>query len=1002
MKNPIVFVFLLVMSVLLFIGGSPADPVTEAGSVPLNGKWEAGFSRKYTKTVRVPGIPFDPSTIHEDCLWYRKVITLPKGRWSSATLELKGARFRPSVYVDGKLAGESEGGMAPVFFKLNGGQIKPGKRIELEISLASLKNVPATDASWIPETDQWRSNISSCLWDDVILHLHGSAEICRLIPRIEGRHLALNFDINAPEHFMGTYRFEISDSAGKILNSVEGRVSDGRNEVRTDLDERIQNWSPEHPHLYTLTLKVFDENKKISDQKVIPLGVKTMEIRDKRFYLNGRPFFARGVTVVWHRWMRTGEGRELGYDTAWFHRNIIQRTKDLGGNYLRFHLGLPPERFLDLCDRYGMAVQFEWSFFHGMPASRESLMKQYRSWLDVAMRHPSVCFVHPYNETTGEQLATAWNALNELLTDYPPLLLEDRDVQHIHKYWWSLFENLGLYYDDAAEFPMPIMVDEFGGNYLDSVGDPGQYTTVREALLRFLGRENTREERLAFQAAANGKVAEYWRRTGAAGISPFCALGSDQDGNNWFLGPLSEGNPKPVWAELAPAFSPRSVSLEIWDRNFSPGQYLRLPVYLFNDEAGDASLNVEVTIENAKGTSFLRKVHRAVVPAFGRDTLYFSLNMPGKTGDYTLKANLLNPPEQISGPVVSKWDFRLFKAEVPPGLVNAVIAVPAFETELREFLKNLNLKIVEMNDTTAGIVLTSLASWDRMAAGDSLLREQLQKAIQRGKSAVMLDVGDRPLGQGYPQKAGDLGPLQGVVNLHDPEVHTYDLLEGIKLKFTEAAEPESHLHPGRTNRELWQNVALAYTRLWNGYRGGLIVPASYMEFSGLSEDAFLAQWISCGADPAMIKEGPYYAYELQGFYEFSQQADDKIVRQKLRDRVSFLVEDAPALAAAINPESPVTVTDLGRGYSNALNGIASGLVPLASAGKNLTRTPVALIRFGNGRGNLVVSQLLTSGRLAMGFGTPGLYGVRYDEVAVQFVLNMMDVAIQKREVSNSK
>ena len=36
----------------------------------------------------------------------------------------------------------------------------------------------------------------------------------------------------------------------------------------------------------------------------------------------------------------------------------------------------------------------------------------------------------------------------------------------MHKYWWSLFENLGLFYDSYEQFPTAIMVDEFGGNYL--------------------------------------------------------------------------------------------------------------------------------------------------------------------------------------------------------------------------------------------------------------------------------------------------------------------------------------------------------------------------------------------------------------------------------------------------------------------------------------------------------------------------------------------------------
>ena len=32
--------------------------------------------------------------------------------------------------------------------------------------------LPKTDASYIAVSDHWRSNVSSSLWDDVVLHLH--------------------------------------------------------------------------------------------------------------------------------------------------------------------------------------------------------------------------------------------------------------------------------------------------------------------------------------------------------------------------------------------------------------------------------------------------------------------------------------------------------------------------------------------------------------------------------------------------------------------------------------------------------------------------------------------------------------------------------------------------------------------------------------------------------------------------------------------------------------
>ncbi len=966
-------------------------------SLSLDGKWQMGFSRKYTTTVMVPGIPNDPAKIMDEELWYKKEVKLPAGNWTTVTLELKGARFKPQVFINGEMVSQHEGGMAPIFFELKHKDLKPGNTVTLEIALASLKNTPQTDASYVPGADHFRNDVSSGLWDDVVLHFHGDVSVERIIPFIDYKKqsISVQFDLHNADNFNGKASIKIFGGDGKPLLTATQPVIGSHSAVDFNINGKLKGWSPEHPNLYHLKLILVDANGQVTDVQTIPFGVKQVSVIDKQFYLNGQHFVAKGATVVWHRWMRTTEGRELGYDTAWFKKNIIKRSKDLGGNYLRFHLGLPPERLLDLCDQYGLAVQYEWSFFHGMPASKESLLIQYKSWLDLAMRHPCVSFIHPYNETGGDQLKTVWAALDELLPHYPPLLIEDRDVMHVHKYWWSLFENLGLYYDNANVFPKAVMADEFGGNYLDQNGDPGLYSTVKETFLRFLGRNHTKEDRLYFHAQANAKVAEYWRRIGAAGFSPFCALGSNEDGNNWFLGPLKEGNPKPVWAALAAAFSPRSVSIELWDKDFAPSQKLDLPVYLFNDDEHKADLKVQLKIEDKAGKVFFTKIFTSTVNAFDKVIEKVAVELPSNTGDYFIKAELLNKPAEVKYPVISEWNIRVVKAEVPPNLKNLKVAIPDDEIELKQFLADKNIAAVSLSDNSANLILTSLKTWNKLAKGNSGLSLALQTAITNGVSVIMLDVGDRQLGQGYPTHAGDLGPLQSVVRISEPKVNTYSLFAGISLKFTETAEPESYIHPDKLNNDMWNNLPEPYTGIWNGLRGGLIVPAADMEFSGMSASAYVSQWKARGANSDKIIAGPYYAYELQGFYDFSDKPDDADVQKKLKARLNFLIQDAPSLAGSLNPLAPIAITDLLKGYNDAKKGVADNFIPLANCAKNLTQTPVALIGFGPGKGALVVSQLLTAGRLATGFGETGLYGIRYDEVAGQYVLNMMSEAVKK-------
>ena len=526
----------------------------------LNGKWEAGLNRVYTFTTDVPGITLDPSKMTDGKLWYKREVMMPKGDWGKTTLVLMGARFAPEVYVNGIKVSQQNGGMAPTFHLLNHKSVVPGKTITIEIALTSLRDLTQTDASYIARADHWRSNCSSSLWDDVYLHFHNDARIQRLVPyyNVEKKTIDIRCDFEKiGKGSASNFEANIYDLNGKLLLSNAGKCSGNSANIHFNYANHLQEWTPDNPHLYRLEV-LLKQGNKLVDHKNINIGIKEFTVKNKQFYLNGNPCKMRGGTVVWHRWVRSPEGSVLGYDVDWFTENIIKRLKDHGANLLRFHLGNPPQRLLDLCDKYGLLVQYEWSFFHGMPASRESLMEQYPAWLNLAMQHPSVANYHPYNETEGDELHIVWSALDEILTDYPPLVMEERDVIHVHKYWWSLFENVGIYYDDADQFDKTIMVDEFGGNYLDEKGDLGGYRSLKESNLRFLGRSNTAEERLNFQTITNARIGEYWRRINAAGIAPFTILSSWEDGNTWFMGKLADGNPKPVWNALTALYAPQS------------------------------------------------------------------------------------------------------------------------------------------------------------------------------------------------------------------------------------------------------------------------------------------------------------------------------------------------------------------------------------------------------------------------------------------------------------
>ena len=127
------FYYLLI---LLFVLTGCKDVSTSYADLNLNGKWEYGLKREYHGFTQVPGITLNPEEITDGTLWYKRSVELPSGDWNKAVLELKGARFRPTVYVNGEKVSYTEGGMTRTFHKVSG--MNPGDIVTLEIALKSL------------------------------------------------------------------------------------------------------------------------------------------------------------------------------------------------------------------------------------------------------------------------------------------------------------------------------------------------------------------------------------------------------------------------------------------------------------------------------------------------------------------------------------------------------------------------------------------------------------------------------------------------------------------------------------------------------------------------------------------------------------------------------------------------------------------------------------------------------------------------------------------------
>ncbi len=201
--------------------------------------------------------------------------------------------------------------------------------------------------------------------------------------------------------------------AGKIL--FEGKEIPFENGMaKIGVDKPIM-WSPENPHLYFFDIEAGED--KVSSY----FALRTLEIKDNRLCLNGKPYFFHGLLD--QGYFSDGiftPASEKGYE------NDILAMKNLGFNMLRKHIKIEPEQFYFDCDRLGMVVfqdfvnNSDYSFFRDTALPTVFLKKMGDRWLHKNKRsrkafeehmtktvkqlsnHPSICYWTIFNEGWGQ------------------------------------------------------------------------------------------------------------------------------------------------------------------------------------------------------------------------------------------------------------------------------------------------------------------------------------------------------------------------------------------------------------------------------------------------------------------------------------------------------------------------------------------------------------------------------------------------------------------------
>lgn len=263
------------------------------------------------------------------------------------------------------------------------------------------------------------------------------------------------------------------ESGIAVCEGVEYPIEGGRCRIEPAEPEL---WSPENPRLYDFTIKSGE------DEVRSYFGLRTLEIKDRRLCLNGKPYFFSGVLDQGY-W---SDGLYTPASPALFEKDI-SAMRAFGFNMLRKHIKIEPEWFYFLCDRLGMVVfqdmvssgKYNYALDTAMPTvgvknpalmagrntdrtQRAVFMRDMGASVRALTNHPSICLWTIFNEGWGEfEPDACYTALKKLdptrFIDSASgwFQMEKSDVDSIHTYFDT--QHLGDF-RERAQF-----ISEFGG-----------------------------------------------------------------------------------------------------------------------------------------------------------------------------------------------------------------------------------------------------------------------------------------------------------------------------------------------------------------------------------------------------------------------------------------------------------------------------------------------------------------------------------------------------------
>ena len=282
--------------------------------------------------------------------WYRKRFRVPE--YAHVYIDFDGVYRNSEVWINGHYLGKRPNGYISFRYDLDKWIDRKGDNI----IAVRVDNSQQTNSRWYS---------GSGIYRHVWLETAGPTAVDRAGTFITSvvmpdRKAYVRVSATFRTTFVADYTYGLQtilyDATGKKVDSLF-QVAGFGDSLRTlyqELSVPLPHcWSPDHPYLYKVEIRLTD-GANVIDRYTVRTGIRDFRFdREKGFVLNGRPTKIRGVCLH----------HDLGALGAAVNTRAIQRQlqilKEMGCNAIRTSHNPPAPELLDLCDEMGFIVMDE-------------------------------------------------------------------------------------------------------------------------------------------------------------------------------------------------------------------------------------------------------------------------------------------------------------------------------------------------------------------------------------------------------------------------------------------------------------------------------------------------------------------------------------------------------------------------------------------------------------------------------------------------------------------